>query len=405
MQKMNQKKPTQAIILAGGLGSRLRPITDTIPKPMIDFHGKPFLEYLIEMLVEQGFKKVVLLLGYLPHKVTEYFEDGRKWGIEIKYSITDVEDDTGLRLQKAKHLFDPLFLLMYCDNYWPLNFNKLWQRYTSFDVSALVTIYMNRDGYTKSNIRLDENGFIEVYDKTRTAENLQGVDIGFFILNKEVIELIPEGNNNFEKTVMPQLIDNKDIITYTTDHRYYSVGSHERLKLTDIFLARKPTIILDRDGVINKKAPKAQYVTNWADWEWLPGSKEGICDLKKAGFQIIIVSNQAGIARKFMTHQDLADIHTQMQNDLEKCGGSIDKIYYCPHGWDENCNCRKPKPGMLYQAQRDFHLDLSTIYFVGDDERDKMAGDLADMKTVLVNENFTLSDFIADKLLIEFENN
>ena len=198
-----KERPKQAVILAGGLGTRLRPITDTIPKPMILFHGKPFLEYLIEMLVEQGFNKIVLLLGYLPEKIKDYFGDGQKFGIEIKYFVSDVEDDTGLRLQKAKDLFEPIFLLMYCDNYWPLDFDKLWEKYLLFKVEALVTVYTNKDNYTKSNNRVDKDGFIEVYDKTRLAENLQGVDIGFFILNKEVIDLIPQGNNNFEKSVFP----------------------------------------------------------------------------------------------------------------------------------------------------------------------------------------------------------
>jgi D-glycero-D-manno-heptose 1,7-bisphosphate phosphatase len=399
-ENISYRKPKQAVILAGGLGTRLRPITDTIPKPMIPFHGKPFLEYLLEMLVNQGIERVVLLLGYLPEVVTEYFGNGNKWGLEIAYSITEVEDDTGLRLQKAKHLFEPVFLLMYCDNYWPLNLDKLWNRFVSHDVTALVTVYMNRDNYTRSNIRLDDDGYIEVYDKTRTAENLQGVDIGFFILQREVIDMIPAGNHNFEKTVMPQLVETRKIITYPTDHRYYSVGSHERLKLTDAFLSRKPAIILDRDGVLNKKAPKAEYITKWDDWEWIPGSKEAICLLKKAGYLIIIVSNQAGIARGNMTHEDLAAIHEQMQNDLKSCNGPVDKIYYCPHGWDENCECRKPKPGMLYQAQRDFHIDLTRLYFVGDDERDKMAGDAADMKTVLVDESFTLHDFVKKELNI-----
>ena len=128
MNDYKTNRPTQAVILAGGLGIRLRPITDTIPKPMITFHGKPFLEYIIEMLVEQGFKKVVLLLGYLPEKVIEYFGDGKKFGLEIEYSITDVEDDTGLRLQKAKHLIDPIFTLLYCDNYWPMDFEKMWDK-------------------------------------------------------------------------------------------------------------------------------------------------------------------------------------------------------------------------------------------------------------------------------------
>ena len=394
----SKNRPNQAVILAGGLGTRLRPITDSIPKPMIPFHGTPFLEYIIEMISEQGFTKVVLLLGYLPEKITGYFGNGNKWGIEIKYSITEVEDDTGLRLQKAKHLFDPFFLLLYCDNYWPLDFDKLWHTFTSVDVSALVTIYMNKDNYTKSNIRVDDKGFIEVYDKTRTADKLQGVDIGFFILNKNVIDLIPEGNNNFEKTVIPQLIEKKAIITYQTEHRYYSVGSYERLKQTDLFLARKPSIILDRDGVINKKAPKAHYITNWNDWEWLPGSKEAICLLSEAGYQIFIVSNQAGIARQFMSHNDLKAIHEKMQDELRDCGGKIEKIYYCPHGWDENCSCRKPEPGMLFQAQREYHLDLSKIYFVGDDERDEIAGKAAGMNTVLVNDEYSLLDFVKNQI-------
>lgn len=393
------QKPEQAVILAGGLGTRLRPITDTIPKPMISFHGKPFLEYILEMLVEQGFRKIVLLLGYIPEKVTEYFGNGEKWGVDIQYSITDVADDTGLRLQKAQHLLDPIFVLLYCDNYWPMPFEKMWERFTSAATDALVTIYMNRDGYTKSNIRIDEKGFIAVYDKTRQAENLQGVDIGFFILKKQVIGMIPEGNHNFEKTVLPQLIAQHKIITFPTEHRYYSVGSHERLVLTEQFLERKKTIILDRDGVINKKAAHADYVKNWNEWEWIPGSKEAICLLKKNGYQVIIVSNQAGIARGIMTSEDLEAIHLKMQEELKECGGGIDRIYYCPHGWDAGCECRKPKAGMLFQAQRDFHLDLSKLYFVGDDERDIMAGNAAGMKTFLVNDAHPLLEFVKEKLI------
>ena len=398
-EKAGTERPHQAVILAGGLGTRLRPITDTIPKPMIPFHGKPFLEYLIIMLVEQGFTKAVILLGYLPEKVIEYFGDGSKWNIAIEYSVSEIENDTGLRLQKAKHLFDPVFVLLYCDNYWPMDFANMWKVFTHNAADALVTVYLNHDGYTKNNIRIGADGFIEVYDKTRTAGNLQGVDIGFFILKREVIDLIPDGNHNFEKTVIPQLILNHSIVTYPTEHRYYSVGSHERLKLTEKFLEAIPTIVLDRDGVINQKAPRTEYITHWDEWHWIPGSKEAICLLNKNGYRVIIVSNQAGIARGKMTETDLTAIHQQMQKELETCGGRIEKIYYCPHGWDENCTCRKPKPGMLFEAQRDFHLNLSKIFFVGDDERDEIAGKAAGMKTFLVTEQYTLLDFVKNQLL------
>ena len=395
----NSIRPRQAVILAGGLGTRLRPITDTIPKPMIIFHGKPFLEYLIEMLVNQEFTKVVLLLGYLPEKVIEYFGSGEKWGIEIQYSVTDVEDDTGLRLLKAKELIEDEFMLFYCDNYWPMDFNKMFTLFKSSKVDALVTVYNNTDNYTKNNLRLDENGFIEIYDKTREAENLQGVDIGFYILKKTVLNLIPDGNHNFEKTILPQLIKNKKIIAYASDHRYYSVGSHQRLALTNLFLEKRKTVILDRDGVINKKAKKSNYIKNWSEWEWIHGSKEAIGMLKNNNYQIIIASNQAGISRGEMSENDLDDIHRNMKNELSKLGGSIDGIYYCPHGWDENCECRKPKPGMLFQAQRDFHLDLSETYFVGDDIRDIEAGTAAGMKTFLVSDDFNLLSFVKENLI------
>lgn len=384
----------QAVILAGGLGTRLRPITDKIPKPMIQFHGKPFLEYLIELLKEQGIEEIILLLGYLSEKVVEYFGDGDNFGIKIKYSISPIEDDTGLRIFKAKDIIEEEFLLLYCDNYWPLNLKKMYSQFVEAETDALVTIYRNKDGYTKSNCIVDEDNFLIVYDKSRLVPDLNGVDIGFFILNKKVLDLIPTGNVNFEKEVMPILVRNKNIIAYKTDHRYYSVGSHERLLMTEKFLERVPVIILDRDGVLNKKAPKAEYITCVEDWEWITGSLEAISLLKKKGYQIVVVTNQAGIARGKMTEEDLLQIHSKMNQDLSKVDAGIDKIYFCPHGWDANCECRKPKPGMLFSAQRDLHLDLSRTYFVGDDERDVEAGIAAGMRTFLLNEDINLLEFV-----------
>jgi len=399
---MNNIKIKQAVILAGGRGERLRPITDSIPKPMIEFHGKPFLEYLIEMLKEQGFTEVLLLLGYLPDQIENYFGNGERWNIKISYSKTNVENDTGLRIKLAEDLINDTFLLMYCDNYWPMQYDKMLQQFIKIGKSALVTVYRNSDNYTKNNLRINDDKLIEIYDKTRTSQNLQGVDIGFFIFKKEVLKIFPKNKNvNFEKTVFPILIKNQQISAYVTDHRYYSVGSYERLKVTKEFLLRKPTILLDRDGVINKKAPKTDYVKNWSEWEWIKGSKEAICLLKKNGYRIIIISNQAGIARGKMTVRDLDDIHIRMINDIQKCGGEIDRIYYCPHGWDDNCECRKPKPGMIFQAQRDYHLDLSRLYFIGDDERDKQAGDAAGCKTILINQNENLYAIVKKRVLEE----
>jgi len=378
-------KIKQAVILAGGIGTRLRPLTNNLPKPMIPINRKPFLEYLIDLLKENGIEEVVLLLGYLPEKIKKYFGNGSKFGINIKYSIGDVSFETGKRIKNAKELLDDNFLLMYCDNYWPLDLKKLVKYHDEHNVLTTVTIYTNKDNFTKSNMRIDNQGYGILYDKSRKEKNLSGVDIGFFIINKKVLELMPNTNFSFEKEILPKLIKEKQLAGYLTDHKYYSIGKIERLPITEQFLKQKKVIFLDRDGVINKKAPKADYVKNWNEFEFLPGAIEALKILTQNGYNIYIISNQAGIARGIMTENDLKEIHRNMLNELEKKGGKVSDIYYCPHGWDDGCECRKPKPGMFFQAAREHHIDLTKAVFIGDDERDIQAGNSAGCKTILVN--------------------
>ena len=113
--------------------------------------------------------------------------------------------------------------------------------------------------------------------------------------------------------------------------------------------------------------------------------------LKQEGYKLIVATNQPGIARNMLTEAALKELHGRMCSELSEAGASLDAIYYCPHGWDEGCFCRKPRPGLLYQAQRDFHLDLTKTLYVGDDERDLQAGQAAGCPTVLVSENRSLA--------------
>jgi D-glycero-D-manno-heptose 1,7-bisphosphate phosphatase len=256
----NIEKLTQAVILAGGRGERLRPLTDTLPKPMIPFHGKPFLEYLVELLREQGFKKILLLTGYMSGVIQDYFGDGSSFGIEIDYSVSDVENDTSKRIKLAEEKIDSYFLLMYCDNYWPMRMREMWKHFLAAGVLAQITVYTNRDNYTKNNVLVDNKDIVVCYDKNRLLSNLNGVEIGFVLMKKEILNLLSDENINFEKEIFPLLAENHQLSAYLTDHRYYSIGSHERLSLTDSFLKRMPAVILDRDGVLNQKAPQAEYI-------------------------------------------------------------------------------------------------------------------------------------------------
>ena len=381
-----------AVILAGGRGTRLRPLTDSIPKPMVEFHGKPFLEFLIEMVRDQGIDRFMLLLGYLPEVVQDYFGDGRKWGVSIEYSVTAEEDETGRRLKLAQPRIDPTFLLMYCDNYWPLQLDSMSRQFVGGDAKAMVTVYRNADGYTRDNLRVDGDGYVIEYDKTRASPGLSGVDIGFILMNRSVVDMLPNENVSFEEVIYPQLVAQRQLRAYVTDHRYYSVGSLERLPATEEFLARRPAVLLDRDGVLNERPPQAEYVRTWSEWEWIPGARDALRLLKEAGYSVIIVSNQSGIARGKMTEAAVDEIHKRVTADVLDAGGQIDRIYYCPHGWDEGCECRKPKPGMLFKAQRDFSLDLSRTYFVGDDDRDHQAADAAGCRWAMVSDQTSLLD-------------
>ncbi len=391
----------QAVILAGGIGTRLRPLTDNLPKPMIPINRKPFLEHLIELLKENGIKEVILLLGYLPDKIRKYFGNGSNFGIKIKYSIGDISFETGKRIKNAEKLLDNNFLLMYCDNYWLLNLKELVKYHNNHNVLVTVTIYINKDNFTKSNMKVDDQGYVILYDKSRKEKNLSGVDIGFFIINKKVLELMPDINISFEKEILPKLIKEKQIAGYLTDHKYYSIGNLERLSITEKYLQLKKNIFLDRDGVINKKPPKTDYVKSWDEFEFLPGSVEAITLLTKKGYDTYIISNQAGIARGIMTENDLKEIHEKMKKELENRGAKVSGIYYCPHGWDEGCECRKPKPGMFFQAAREHHIDLTKAVFIGDDERDVEAGEAARVKTILVTPNKNFLEIVKD--LIKFD--
>jgi len=390
------ERPTQAVILAGGRGVRMRPLTDTRPKPMIEFHGRPFLEYLVELLREQGFTRVLMLLGYLPEVIEQHFGDGREFGVSIEYSISDPDDLTVRRVQLARDRIDPCFLLMYCDNYWPLQMDRMWRRFVEHDAPAMITVYSNKDGYSRDSVRVGPDGYVSVLDRSRTAAGLQGVEISYAVLTRPVLDLLPKDDALFEEAVYPELVRRRQLVAHVSDHRYYSVGSLQRLPLTEAFLARTLTVILDRDGVLNRRPPRAEYVRRWEEFEWLPGALQALALLTRAGYRVIVVSNQAGIARGAMSDGDLDAIHARMRSDVDAAGGRIDAIYHCPHGWDDGCECRKPRPGMLFQAQRDFSLDLTRTTFIGDDDRDAEAAEAAGSPWALVTDDRPLLRLVRD---------
>ena len=143
-------------------------------------------------------------------------------------------------------------------------------------------------------------------------------------------------------------------------------------------------MFLDRDGVINRKAPEGQYITRWQDFEFLPRVAEAIEVLNRADFSVVIVSNQRCVARGLITTEDLESMHQKMLDQLAALGARIDGVYYCPHDNDAQCTCRKPAPGMLLQAAGDHSIDLMNSWMVGDSDGDMEAGKKAGCRTLRI---------------------
>jgi len=144
------------------------------------------------------------------------------------------------------------------------------------------------------------------------------------------------------------------------------------------------TIFLDRDGVINRNPPNKGYVRKWAEFTFIPNSRKAIRELTESGYRIVVVTNQSGIGRGLYSEEDLADIHARMVAEINKTGGKIDAVYYCPHHPDAGCECRKPKPGMLIRAAREHNIELSNAYLIGDWTTDIEAGQRVGATTFLV---------------------
>lgn len=233
------KKITQAVILAGGQGLRMRPLTLKTPKPMIRINGQPFLKYIIENLKKNGITNVVILVGYLHEQIENYFGNGQKFGIDIRYSFSPNDADTGTRIKNASPLFQHEFLLLYGDNFWHIDLHEYLSFYRKKNKKASVVVYENRDNYTVNKMLVDPGGIVTDYDKTGHAKNLNGVDIGYFILNKDVLKDLPQENFSFEEIVVKRLIKDNQLAGFLTSHKYYGLSNPQRIPLIEEYFKKR----------------------------------------------------------------------------------------------------------------------------------------------------------------------
>ena len=372
------KRPEQAVILCGGLGTRLRPYTDHLPKPMIPCNGKPFLEYLLEQLAEKGIRRFLLLTGYLGEQIQQYFGNGTQQGWEIDYSHGPAEWDTGRRLWEAQDQMDARYLLLYSDNFVPFPLEKVLLQHERHGLPLTFMVSPKNPG----NLVLDEEGIVQRYDNQR-GEDRPYVEIGYMVVERDrVLPWLPKPDCSFSEALR-DMGSQQQISAWVQLDAYHSISDPDRWKAAERYLQPKKILLLDRDGVINEKAAKGEYVNCWEEFRWIERTRDSLRQLSKMGFCFIVISNQAGIARGMTSPEEVERIHRKMVETLAAEGIEILQVYVCPHHWEDNCDCRKPKPGMLFQASRDHLFRLDRTVFVGDDPRDMEAAEQAGCRGVL----------------------
>ena len=222
---MVSKLDFQAAILAGGLGTRMRPLTDSIPKPMLAVRGKPFLHHQLELLRSFGITRIVLLVAYLGRQIEEHFGDGGALGLHLSYAHEPAPLGTGGALKNAEGLLDEEFLLLNGDTYLAIDYAALAQNFHAGDALAMIVAYENSDARVPSNLALAADGRVAEYRK-RDARGLTHVDAGVIAMRREVLAEIPADRKcSLEEEVFPKLIERGQMKAWVTKEPFYDMGS------------------------------------------------------------------------------------------------------------------------------------------------------------------------------------
>lgn len=422
----------KVVIMAGGKGTRIASVRSDVPKPMIKICGKPILEHQIDNLKACGLTDIILVIGYLGDKIKEYFGDGSKFGVNIEYFVEDHPLGTAGALFKMPQLTED-FLLLCGDVIIDVDFNRFIAFHKEHQAWASLVAHPNGHPYDSSllvteidapktvgGMPEDTHRVIRwmakederTYYKNRVNAGIELISPGLLkVTMKNFVPRHPETPDkiDLDRDVLKPNIPSGKIFAYDTPEYIKDMGTPDRFYETENDIEsgkvharnlknKQKAIFLDRDGTINKMVG---FVTKPEQFELIEGAAEAIKAINKSGYLAIVVTNQPVIARGDCTFEELQTIHDKMETELGKVGAFVDAIYVCPHHTDKgfegerpeykcNCDCRKPKPGLLLQASKDFNIDLSESYMIGDSHRDVEAGENAEVKKCIkVEENLS----------------
>lgn len=410
----------KTVIMAGGKGTRISSVAGDIPKPMIRIEGKPVLEHEIECLRVQGFCDIIITVGHLGDKIVEYFGDGsgispvtgEPFGVRIEHYFEKQPLGNAGALFQIKDKLTEDFLLLNGDVMFDVDFNRFVEFHKSH--RGLVTLFAhpNSHPYDSSLLIVDKNSAVERWltkDEVHPQYYRNCVNAGLHVINPQVLEMLDideqqSSRVDLDRQLLKPLAGTGKMFCYNspeyvkdmgTPERYYSVcEDFWKGRISGRNLRNKQkAVFLDRDGTINKYVG---FLRKIDDFELIDGVAEAVRRINESGYLAIVVTNQPVIARGEVSFEELEEIHNKMETLLGEKGAYVDAIYYCPHhphkGYEGErpelkieCECRKPKPGMLFKAAQEFNIDLKNSWMVGDSENDIKAGIAAGCKTVLLD--------------------
>lgn len=405
------------VIMAGGKGSRIRELAPELPKPMLPVNGVPVLEREILSLRDQGFTEFILTVSHLGPVIMDHFGDGTNFGVHIRYfNETRPLGNAGALFRLRNELTEP-FLLLNADAIFDVDF----KRFAAFHFShgGLATLFTHPNDHPADSglIVADENGAVLQWlakEDARPEYYQNRVNAGLHIIDPAVLDLAiangrvdPDSDDfraDLDRHLLKPLAGSGRMFCYDSPEYVKDMGTPERYRQVEADfasgrvearnLARKQkAVFLDRDGTLNVYKG---LLRDLHDFELIPGVARAIRQINASGYLAIVVTNQPVIARGDVTLAQLRMIHNKMETELGQAGAYLNGIYFCPHHPDKGypgeipalkvpCICRKPKPGMLVQAAKDFHIDLCQSYMLGDSENDIRAGNAAGCKSILLD--------------------
>lgn len=413
----------KVVIMAGGRGTRIAELFPDIPKPLIPVDGMPILEREIRSLASQGFKDLILTVGYLADKIIAYFGDGSQLGVKIDYFVEETPlGNAGALFQLKDKIGNEPFFLLNADAAFDVDFNRMLAFHQQH--GGLVTLFThpNSHPYDSGLIIADNNGNVEKWlskEDERPQWYNNRVNAGLHVIDPKVLDLslenleidpatdAPKGKVDLDRQILKPLCGTGKMYCYDSPEYVKDMGTPERFHQVEADYKngvvqaknlhnKQKAIFLDRDGTINKYVG---FLRNIDDFELIEGVSEAIKQINQSGYLAIVVTNQPVIARGEVSWDELNEVHKKMETLLGKDGAYIDGLYICPHHPDKgfegerpeykfDCDCRKPKPGLLLQASMDYNIDLCESYMIGDSERDVEAGKAAGCKdSILIETN------------------